>query len=612
MRKAAFAASFVLLACRGGGGGVGGNTEGDGTNATTVTPTGGGSTVASTGGATEATTGSSSDGYSNDGVPPEPDLVSPADNEGDLPIETELCWEPVEDPDGDEVRYRVFVDGMELAQGELGEEEGYAGPCTGPLNFNYEQSYVWEVQAFEAQDPTRQSERSDAWSFTTQTDGFTRSVFEDDFNEDLGWELTGDATSGVWRRGNPAVALHMGERSQSSVCGWGENCYFTGQNLTGVPEDEDVSGGSTILTSPEFDLTDAAAATVEVTRWFYKSEAEDGPAFRVELLVPDAGEPEGYAVHELEVVDAPTTEVAANLWTPVEYAVCGVPMGPGNRLRITATDTGSGVVEAGIDQVEVHAHDFATVCGSGEGGICDPNAGDTACPDDLLCCSRGALNKGVFRCIPEAAGLDYGSPPGDPADPGNGTRGCDAPDLTIDPADIDPRFSEIVMNEGSCELLEGCVDAVGTRRVMRFALSTPNIGSRDLVLGVAANNPEVYHFSECHNHYHFDEYARYELRDGDEVVARGHKQAFCLVDSFGFAWPVELPTYDCANQGISRGWGDTYGDFLACQWIDVTDVAPGDYTLFATLNQPRIDSAYPTLNEMDYSNNTIAVPVTVE
>ena len=37
-------------------------------------------------------------------------------------------------------------------------------------------------------------------------------------------------------------------------------------------------------------------------------------------------------------------------------------------------------LEAAIDSVVVRAHDLATVCGSGEGGICDPDAGAAACP----------------------------------------------------------------------------------------------------------------------------------------------------------------------------------------------------------------------------------------
>ena len=600
-------AVVALAACRTEPSAGGDGTETETTGSTTMAPT----TVppATDPSTTTTTTDGDTTSSPNWDIPPTPALDTPDSQAVDVPIETQLCWHLVEDPDGDEVRYRVFVDNIELTQGKLGEEEGYAGPCTPPLNLNHEQTYSWEVLAFEAENPDRASDPSDSRVFTTVSDGLTSTVFEDDFDDDLGWEVSGDATSGAWVRGDPAVAMHMSERSQSSVCGWGTSCYFTGQNKGGVADDEDVSGGSTILTSPEFDLSDAAAGTVQLTRWVFNSEGGAGPEYRVELLIPDGDEPDGYAVHELEAIDT-----TANLWTPVEYALCGLPMGPGNRLRITATDEGSGIFEGGLDRVSVHAHLVGDVCGTGENGICDPVAKNGGCPEDLLCCSQGTINEGVFRCSPPAAGLDFESPPGSPDDPGNGTVGCDAPDLTIDPSRIDPSVDEIDVTPTSCTLFEGCVDAQGARSVMRFALFTPNIGSRDLTLGIAANNPAIYHYSDCHEHYHFDEYARYELQEagGGDSMATGHKQAFCLLDSTGWAWDEEVETYDCANQGISRGWGDIYSDFLPCQWIDITGVPPGDYVIYATINQPRLDSAYPTLNEMDYTNNTVTVPVTIE
>lgn len=599
-------ASVVLAACADPSA-TSGESTGEGSTGTTVVTTGadtGVDTTASTTGVDGTTTGVN-------GLPPVPLLVSPADGAVDVPLETELCWEPVVDPDGDPVRYRVFLDDTELTEGRLGDGEGYEGPCLGPLTFAYEQSYTWQVQAFEADDPSRSSDKSEAWAFTVASDGDTHVVFEDHFDVDLGWEITGDAATGAWVRGDPATASLGGELSQPGQCIGGTSCYFTGQNAGMVADDEDVSGGSTVLTSPPFDLGEAATATVELRRFFFKSEAEVGPQLTVELLVPDAGRPGGYVAHPLEQLGEATADAPENLWTPREYAACGLPMADGTRLRITAHDDGTGILEAAIDTVIVRAHDFTTVCDGAEGGICDPQAGATACPEDLLCCAQGTINAGVYRCGAAAAGLDFASPPPDPRSPGNGPLGCDAPDLTIDPSYIEPVLTDIMVSDDSCLLLEGCAGATGTRTILRFSLATPNVGSRDLVLGVAANNPDVFHFSDCHGHYHFDEYASYELRDADGVVASGHKQAFCLLDFYSWAWPNEQGTYTCANQGISRGFGDIYDADLPCQWIDVTGVPPGDYTLRVALNQPRPDWALPLLVERDYENNVIDVPVTL-
>ncbi len=181
----------------------------------------------------------------------------------------------------------------------------------------------------------------------------------------------------------------------------------------------------------------------------------------------------------------------------------------------------------------------------------------------------------------------------------------------IDESWIEPEFNDIMISDDSCELLEGCVDGLGWRTILRFSLMTANIGSSDLTLGVAANQPDIFHYSSCHDHYHFDEYAQYELRDAEGVVARGHKQAFCLLDSSSWAWRNAFGKFDCANQGISRGFEDLYETGLACQWIDVTDVPPGEYILRASVNYVRPDAAMPLLNERDYDNNVVEVPVTV-
>jgi hypothetical protein len=597
-----------LAACAGPGGSGGGSSSDD-TGTTGSTSTG---SVADTTASDPASSSSSeTETTGRDALPPTPTLVSPLDEATDVPVQAELCWALVEDPDGEPVRYRVVVDGIELSDGIQGEEVGYAGPCVGPLDFAYERTFAWEVQAFEVDDPSRASEASAAWSFTTVYDGISSTVFEDGFGDDLGWAVSGDAGTGAWVRGDPSPAAHLGAPSQPGRCAGSNGCYFTGQNALAMPDDEDVSGGRTILTSPPFDLRGAAAATVRLRRFFYKSAADAGPSLLVQLLIPDRRAPGGYQAFSLEQLAAPTSDTPANLWTPREYAACGIPMVDGSRLRITATDRGAGILEAAIDSVSVHAHDDATVCGTGENGLCDPTLGAAACPEELLCCAQGSIHAGVNRCTAAVAGLDFDDPPRTPESPGNGPLGCDAADLIIDESWIQPVLTDIFVTENTCELYEGCVGALGWRTILRFALSSANIGSRDLVLGVAANQPDVFHYSECHDHHHFDEFASFELRDGAGVVASSNKPGFCLLDTYSWAWTNTPGHYDCANQGISRGFSDIYEAELPCQWIDVTDVPPGDYTLRAALNQTRADSALPVLVERDYTNNTVEVAVTL-
>jgi hypothetical protein len=545
-------------------------------------------------------------------LPPTPQLESPADGATEVPIQTTLCWQPVVDPDGDALRYRVFVDDTELTAAAPGEPDpGYAGPCVGPLLFAPERTFSWRVQAFQAGDPERASDPSAPFAFTTLDDDTSHVVFADGFDDDLGWEVTGNATAGAWVRGNPEAAAFMGAAAQPGRCAMGDACVFTGHNAAGLPDADDVAGGSTVLTSPPFDLGGAATATVRLRRWFFRSEPGPAPGLQVELLVPDAAAPGGYQAHALEELTAATADEAENLWTPRELAACGMPMIDGSRLRITATDEGAGILEAAIDTVSVRAHDDATLCAAGEGGRCNPAHGMAACPGELLCCAQGTIHAGVYRCTPPALGLDFDSPPPTPESPNDGAPGCDAPDLTIDPSWIEPVLTDIFVSEDTCELAEACVGGTGMRTLLRFSVAIANVGSRDLRLGVAANHPEVFHYSECHDHYHFDDFASYELLDAGGIVATGRKQAFCLLDTYSWAWRNEQGTYDCANQGIGRGFADIYEADLPCQWIDVTDVPPGDYTLRATLNRPQYDAALPLVIERDATNNTVEVPVTL-
>ncbi len=548
--------------------------------------------------------------------PPTPVLTSPPDGAVDQPVDLELCWTPVEDPDGDPVRYRVFVNDFELEQGELGEL-GHAGPCLGPLAFNPEQTYVWTVQAFAANDPDSTSDKATPFWFTTASDDFTQTVFEDTFDEDRGWAVEGDALTGAWVRGNPVMTVHDGQIAQPDDCAGGQSCYFTGQNPDAIVVEEDVSEGTTALVSPDLDLAPFENVTVTLSRFFYKSELDEtGASFRVELLVPDAAEPGGYHSFVLEQLELAEEVEGANAWMPTEYVGCGLPMRSGSRLRISATDVGDGIVEAAIDSVVVTGHTGDAVCNEGVGSVCDPKAAD-ACGPDLLCCPRGTINRGVYRCAEPVASLDYANPPPDPASPKNGPLGCDAPDLFVEPQGIALELDTIYVendpqNDYYCALLEGCLSGTGMRTVLRFDTKTPNKGSRDVKIGVPANHPDLFHFSACHMHYHFDGYAAYRLLDPEsKVVASGHKQAFCLLDWESWAWPGSAQTYSCFNQGISVGWEDVYGFELDCQWIDVTDVSPGDYLLEITVNPPAEGNAAPTLVERDYTNNVVTIPVTL-
>lgn len=201
---------------------------------------------------------------------------------------------------------------------------------------------------------------------------------------------------------------------------------------------------------------------------------------------------------------------------------------------------------------------------------------------------------------------------------------------------------EETYDETDCAVVEGSTEA-GTRRLLRFTFTTPNLGPGDLIVGAPADHLDWFEFHPCHGHYHFREYADYRLwtpagyqawqalrarnpralsRDllaqnpnvaGQMVV--GEKQGFCVIDvipatsSPDYEGPPPGPRkyLSCrSNQGISVGWADSYFfTQLDGQWIDVTDVARGDYILEAEVNPERL------FTEANYRDNSSAVPVRV-
>jgi hypothetical protein len=184
------------------------------------------------------------------------------------------------------------------------------------------------------------------------------------------------------------------------------------------------------------------------------------------------------------------------------------------------------------------------------------------------------------------------------------------PDLAVD--EEDQRGSWVVEEQffapSHCAIQEGCVNGPGNRTLLKFNTTTPNNGPGDLFLGDPRNNPGMI-WSDCHQHYHFEDYADYRLFDMQgNLVARGHKQAFCLVDLWrppGSTGPREPNFPDCGFQGISAGWADIYHRDLDCQWIDVTGVPNGRYVLEVHVNPARV------VRETNYANNVARTEVCI-
>ncbi len=170
---------------------------------------------------------------------------------------------------------------------------------------------------------------------------------------------------------------------------------------------------------------------------------------------------------------------------------------------------------------------------------------------------------------------------------------------------IDP----IAPISGNCVLHpdEACVGGPGQRRLLRFGVRVHNRGDEDIVIGDPLTLPDLFKFSACHGHHHFAQAADYALLDSSgAVVAQGHKQGFCLEDTVptdrNTTWPRR---YDCKYQGIQVGYSDDYPPQLDCQWIDITDVKPGPYTIHVAWNPQGL------IPDTNFENNQAYVPVLI-
>jgi hypothetical protein len=147
----------------------------------------------------------------------------------------------------------------------------------------------------------------------------------------------------------------------------------------------------------------------------------------------------------------------------------------------------------------------------------------------------------------------------------------------------------------------------GSRRLLRFATETRNIGTADLFLGSPIGSP-LFEFTPCHGHYHFRDFADYRLvNSGGMAVAAGNKVGFCLEDvqRWNTNWSA-APRYDCTDQGIQAGWADIYNSLLPCQWIDITGLAAGVYTLEMAIDPNN------RLAESNESNNVTRTTVVID
>jgi hypothetical protein len=180
-------------------------------------------------------------------------------------------------------------------------------------------------------------------------------VVNDDFETDTGWTVGPDtAVTGQWMRVDPIGTPVQPEDDHTEAPG--ATCWVTGQGLVGgLLGDADVDGGATILTSPSYNLADAAAVTVSYWRWYSNGAAgiPYADTFRVDVSTDDGAT----WVNAETVGPGSATDPDTNPgWRFARWNFNDLGLTPTAhvRVRFIAEDAGAGsAIEAAIDDFRI-------------------------------------------------------------------------------------------------------------------------------------------------------------------------------------------------------------------------------------------------------------------
>jgi hypothetical protein len=178
---------------------------------------------------------------------------------------------------------------------------------------------------------------------------------------------------------------------------------------------------------------------------------------------------------------------------------------------------------------------------------------------------------------------------------------CPAPDLTLAfPAGFSPRFEYVLFDESDCRL-QKCVNAPGPRRLLRFPVDVVNRGAAPIILALR-DAPGVRRVA-CDDSLFLDDFLRYEIVDADlarRASGTGDVGITCQRGMAGSSSP-----FDCDLIGLPAHSYHSYSSGADCQWVDVTTLPPGEYTLRVSVN------ADWRLAEQDFGNNVLERTVVI-
>lgn len=169
--------------------------------------------------------------------------------------------------------------------------------------------------------------------------------YSDIFEVDLGWAVSGNPGSGDWERDNPNGTTYQGDEANpeddSQDCG--ALAYVTG-NGGGQVGSDDIDGGTTVLTSPIFDLSNYNDAYISFERWFFNEGGQGTPNDSLVVEITNG-------TQTVQVDFANFNSPDQSQWAYREFQVSDyIPATAFMQMKVRAMDLPTGhLVEGGFD-----------------------------------------------------------------------------------------------------------------------------------------------------------------------------------------------------------------------------------------------------------------------
>ena len=171
-------------------------------------------------------------------------------------------------------------------------------------------------------------------------------AFEDDFEANQGWTVSGNASDGGWTRGAPITDCDRG--NPSNTPNGTSACFLTDNSNNGGDCNSDVDGGDTVLTSPILDASDPSTV-VSYWRW-HNNSPPNGASPNQDPFSVQCSSNGGASWIALETVPGNSPEANGG-WFRKQFLISDfVPNTTSFQIRFISTDIGDGsIVESGVD-----------------------------------------------------------------------------------------------------------------------------------------------------------------------------------------------------------------------------------------------------------------------